>query len=769
MLTILARGTIGGAIRPCLLCHSRQALLHSPARRSISSSAPIPSSSISKRATTFWSTDEPLLRALRRRQESYRLAEISSSARKKSERLDAIQLAKSELRWAVQHVRKLRNTSSKSPLDRDSRRKLISMVMRMTRRNVPLSYLLGSVPFGSLGTELTVRPPTLLPRPETEDWASEVVKVLLESDQLEQVRVVDLCTGSGCIALLIADALRARLGEGGRWRVVACDRSPAAVELAQENAQKLGFTINDRESNLHILPADVFSDQDMDGLANVAGGPFDLVVSNPPYIPRREWDALSKEVKEHEDPSALIGERNPPAGESDTRQAYLDRQGLAFHQRLAELLYRPTFSASRPALPRLVAEYGKGQQKQVERLHADLKAPKDRLPKVIHMGGHLVVVGVGNATTHPMTRHSIGQVVLNPLLRGLLEQDRRVRDRLKASRDDLEAKRREAVAGESVDSAQRPDWLEPVPTKIPIYASPARDGSTQHVAELDLNGTNSATSPTELTKSKSGGWSTTLDLLVPASPSFFSTRPLDATVYIIQVSLYKPSQAMNLSGVGLKAFLASQSHHNSASRGNTQAGSSSNVATGNNGWNTDDVLVLQDELDLDFGQVKRKDVGSARGHNGVRDIIARLDIPSSEAAAATNSASSKRASASKADRAGAGEAGPKLSRLRIGIGRPETTLPAGRKESWLPAALQPKQPKAMRVDRWVLSPLTPGELESCQTANGGNGVLDQVQTQTLQWLAERCAALAHANQTERKAKISSRKDQFGVFRTVWIE
>ena len=144
----------------------------------------------STRAHTFWTSDDPLIKGLRRRQESYRLRQVGDSARRKAERLEAVQLAKSEIRWIVQHVRKLQavsssesstGKSSKSTLNRASRRALVSMATKMTRENVPISYLLGSVPFGSLAEELTVRPPILLPRLETEHWATEVVTTLLDT------------------------------------------------------------------------------------------------------------------------------------------------------------------------------------------------------------------------------------------------------------------------------------------------------------------------------------------------------------------------------------------------------------------------------------------------------------------------------------------------------------------------------------------------------------------------------------------------------------
>ncbi|KAJ9476277.1 Mitochondrial MRF1 N(5)-glutamine methyltransferase MTQ1 [Pseudozyma hubeiensis] len=705
------------------------------------------SSASSSQIKTFFTSDDLLLRSLRRRQQSYRLA--STSLRKKADQLEAISLAKSEIRWAVQHVRSRQTQSGdgKQVLNRESRRRLISMVMQMTRENVPLSYLLGSVPFGNLKQELVVRPPVLLPRPETEDWATEVVGALtkLDRSQLEDIRIVDLCTGSGCIAILIADALRSLLPVG-KWKVVACDRSPLAVELAIENARKLGFQVNDDDSKLSIVEADVFDDRYMDKLAKIAGGPFDLILSNPPYIPRREWEALDKEVKLREDPSALIGEREPGAGEEvDARQAYLNRHGLPFHQRLAELLYRPTFSTSRPPVPRLVAEYGKGQQKQVERLHAELEAPKDRLPRLVRVEGQMVVVGVGNATTHPLTRHSIGQVVLDPLLKGLIEQDRKVRARLKEIRDQLEATRWDALKSGRVVEMDRPDWCDSVPSTLRIPSS-----GESRVADLDLDRSQPAL-PSHLSKHKTGGWSSTLTFLIPSSPTFFTSRDASSqTIYSIDVSLYKPSQPMNLSGVGLRAFLSSFQRSNPTSSDASDQGAPPI---------SDNILVLQDELDLPFGHVKRKDFGSARGHNGIRDIIDRLEIPTSSSPPPEFSASPSKHRKSGDSTA----AGPKLSRLRIGIGRPEN-IPPAKKDSWLPASLQPK---GMRVDKWVLSRLTQAELDSCTSGSGGDGVIDQVQSLALQWLVGRCASLTEM-EPQQRGRVSSRKDQFGIFRTVWV-
>ncbi len=95
---------------------------------------------------------------------------------------------------------------------------------------------------------------------------------------------------------------------------------------------------------------------------------------------------------------------------------------------------------------------------------------------------------------------------------------------------------------------------------------------------------------TKVSKGKSGGWSSTHTLLIPSSPTFFPRSPSSSedTIYQVHVSLFKPSHAMNLSGLALQHFLTSH------------------PAT------SDNVLVLQDELDQPFGEVKRKDTGSAR-------------------------------------------------------------------------------------------------------------------------------------------------------------
>jgi release factor glutamine methyltransferase len=186
----------------------------------------------------------------------------------------------------------------------------------------PLQYILGKAPFRRL--EISVRPGVLIPRPETEVLVGIVLAALQEGagsavaeaagagavDEAAvvsaagetgapvaaaaQARVLDLCTGTGCIALAL-------LQECPGIQVVATDIDPAAVELARENASEQG---RDGDGRLVILQDELAS-----SLLASAGmqASFDVVVSNPPYIPTAELEVLPKEVAAYEPRQALDG------------------------------------------------------------------------------------------------------------------------------------------------------------------------------------------------------------------------------------------------------------------------------------------------------------------------------------------------------------------------------------------------------------------------------------------------------------------------------
>ncbi|HET8640043.1 MAG TPA: peptide chain release factor N(5)-glutamine methyltransferase [Solirubrobacterales bacterium] len=154
-------------------------------------------------------------------------------------------------------------------------RRFGEMVRRRLRRE-PVAYILGRKGFRHI--ELTVDRRVLVPRPETE----LLVELALE---LAPDRVLDIGTGSGAIALAIAAELPG-------CEVTASDSSPAALEVARENAERLG--LSERvELTRPILPPDVRS--------------FDLVVANLPYVSEAELEGLEPEVSRWEPREALLG------------------------------------------------------------------------------------------------------------------------------------------------------------------------------------------------------------------------------------------------------------------------------------------------------------------------------------------------------------------------------------------------------------------------------------------------------------------------------
>ncbi len=160
---------------------------------------------------------------------------------------------------------------------------LAAWVRERAHENKPLQYLLGNVPF--CGLEIVVRPPTLIPRPETEEWTTWLIEKLapVKNTKLE---ILDLCAGSGCIALALANALP-------HSHVTGIDLSTDAVQLSQENKA------HNKIENATFTQGDLFASLD-------PGVTFDIIVSNPPYIDEEEWRALGDEVKEWEDKNALV-------------------------------------------------------------------------------------------------------------------------------------------------------------------------------------------------------------------------------------------------------------------------------------------------------------------------------------------------------------------------------------------------------------------------------------------------------------------------------
>lgn len=196
--------------------------------------------------------------------------------------LDSPRLTAELLLAHVLHVSRVRlYTDLDRPLEAAELGVVRSLIVRRASGE-PTSYLTGTREF--YGRTFAVDPRVLVPRPETE-LLVEAVLQLVPRDA--EVRVLDLCTGSGCVGITLAL-------ERPRARVLATDASPGAVEVARANAGALGA-------------AERFDARLGDLLAPVEGeAPFDVVVANPPYVPRGEIPTLPPEVR-REPPLALDG------------------------------------------------------------------------------------------------------------------------------------------------------------------------------------------------------------------------------------------------------------------------------------------------------------------------------------------------------------------------------------------------------------------------------------------------------------------------------
>ncbi len=187
----------------------------------------------------------------------------------------------------------------------------------------PTAYLTGRKEF--LGRTFKADRRALVPRPETELLVEAALAALPEDGTL-----LDLCTGSGCIAVTVAL-------ERPRARVVATDLSSEALGLARENAEALGARVEILQGDLYApVPAELR---------------FDVVTANPPYVPSPEVAGLAREIS-HEPPLALDG------GEGGLSVARRVAAGAPARLRPGGVLVVEMHESHREALPRLCLEAG---------------------------------------------------------------------------------------------------------------------------------------------------------------------------------------------------------------------------------------------------------------------------------------------------------------------------------------------------------------------------------------------------------------------------
>lgn len=216
------------------------------------------------------------------------------------------------------------------PLRDDELERFRAMVRRRLKHE-PVQYIVGTTEF--YGLEFTVSPAVLIPRPETEHLIDTFLDLRKSELLRPDLRLLDIGTGSGAIAVTLAVHMP-------ELCVTATDLSEDVLEVARENAARHGV-----EERMQFLRHDILKESPA-----TTGAPFDIVVSNPPYIPTDEVAELQPEIREHE----------PLEAATD------GADGLRYYRRIAVIL---------PDLIKngglLAVEIGHGQSAEVESLFAD--------------------------------------------------------------------------------------------------------------------------------------------------------------------------------------------------------------------------------------------------------------------------------------------------------------------------------------------------------------------------------------------------------------
>ncbi|KAI9238698.1 MAG: S-adenosyl-L-methionine-dependent methyltransferase [Podila humilis] len=253
--------------------------------------------------------------------------------------------ASQELKWLMQHAKQvaliqeqqLKATNASNIVAGQRGRGTLSpyeiellqgYVDQRVKTRKPLQYILGTQPFMDL--EILTRPPTLIPRWETEEWTARLATTLKNEPSLfssanlsSRFNILDICSGSGCIPLGLASSLPPFSSH-----LFGADIHPKAVQLASDNEAKNRDLLNGNTVEFHqvdlLAPhaVDTFLSWTREKASSSSGASgYNLVISNPPYIAHEEYDTLEPEVSQWEDPKALLA----------------DEEGLVFYPRIAQM------------------------------------------------------------------------------------------------------------------------------------------------------------------------------------------------------------------------------------------------------------------------------------------------------------------------------------------------------------------------------------------------------------------------------------------------
>ncbi|KAK9368979.1 S-adenosyl-L-methionine-dependent methyltransferase [Lipomyces kononenkoae] len=266
-----------------------------------------------------------------------------------------IESARSELRWITEYVHeKMTDRASKGikVSEGDLQNKISHLCYLRGQKGFPLQYLLGSQPFGD-SLEIKCRRGVLIPRWETEEWGIKVAQAIRRSHPFftagaqedldpgtdipseatgHTFKVLDLCTGTGCLALLFAEQLRAPTVKS--VYVEGVDISQNAVDLARRNRSINVGQFEQYGTSVVFTRADMFA-------LDVASDHFDIIIANPPYVSEEHYYSCrhtTRSVRRFEPKQALLG-------------------GIDFYRRIFQL-------AREGAVPAVVCEVADQEQLQ---------------------------------------------------------------------------------------------------------------------------------------------------------------------------------------------------------------------------------------------------------------------------------------------------------------------------------------------------------------------------------------------------------------------
>ena len=192
--------------------------------------------------------------------------------------------------WVMEHITGLQRVDrllqKNQPLTKEQEEHWVLISARM-QQHEPIQYVLNEAPF--MGLVLEVNRHTLIPRPETE----ELVSWILDDHPEKNLRVLDAGTGSGCIALSLKQ-------QQPSWEITAGDFSFESLQVAAKNAAR-------NQLHIHFAKMDMLNPQDSGW-----GGKYQLIVSNPPYIPNKDKASMEAHVTAFEPSTALfVSDQNP--------------------------------------------------------------------------------------------------------------------------------------------------------------------------------------------------------------------------------------------------------------------------------------------------------------------------------------------------------------------------------------------------------------------------------------------------------------------------